>query len=57
VIVQQLSDLVHAQITTMQATNKIEPASFIHPRGLDHERVIIRPFQTDGRSGSDMTPT
>jgi len=57
VIVQLLSDLVHAQITTMQATNKIEPASFIHPRGLDHERVIIRPFQTDGRSGSDMAPT
>ena len=56
-IVQQVSDLVHEQITTMRATNKIEPASFLHPRGLDHERVIIRPFQTDGRSGSDMTPT
>jgi len=56
VIVQQLSDLV-PQITTVRATNKIEPASFIHPRGLDDERLIIRPFQTDGRSGSDMTPT
>src|SRR5437879_7062900 len=28
----------------MGTTNKIKPGSFIHPQGLDDQRVVIHPF-------------
>jgi hypothetical protein len=43
-MVHAMESFLNAQITAMRTTCSINPCSFIDPRGLHDERVIIHPL-------------